>query len=93
MAGCQLTRKNYEHTISLCTKVLDKENNNVKALYRRGVAYGSLRDLEHAVADLEAAVTLEPHNHVAKEQFVIYNTKLQEANQKFEDMLRRMFKR
>ncbi|XP_076234193.1 tetratricopeptide repeat protein 9C [Calliopsis andreniformis] len=92
MAGCQLNRKNYEHTISLCTKVLNKENNNVKALYRRGVAHGSLRDFEKAVADLMIVVTLEPHNRAAKEQFLIYNVKLQEATQKFEDMVRRMFK-
>ncbi|XP_076392726.1 tetratricopeptide repeat protein 9C [Megachile rotundata] len=92
MAGCQLNRKNYEYTISLCTKVLDKENNNVKALYRRGVAHGNLKDLEKAVDDLKIATALEPHNHTLKEQFLIYNKKLQEANQKFEDMVRRMFK-
>ncbi|XP_029055855.1 peptidyl-prolyl cis-trans isomerase FKBP62-like [Osmia bicornis bicornis] len=92
MAGCQLNRKNYEHTISLCTKVLDKENNNVKALYRRGVAHGNLNDVERAVNDLKIATALEPHNSALKEQFLICNKKLQEANQKFEDMVRKMFK-
>ncbi|XP_031831554.2 tetratricopeptide repeat protein 9C [Nomia melanderi] len=92
MAGCQLNHKNYEHTISLCTKVLNKESNNVKALYRRGVAYGNLKDVEKAVTDLKKAVILEPNNRAAKEQLLIYDAKLQEANQKFEDMVRRMFK-
>ncbi|XP_033336210.2 tetratricopeptide repeat protein 9C [Megalopta genalis] len=92
MAGCQLKRKNYEYTISLCTKILSKESNNVKALYRRGVAYGNLNNVENAVADLRNAVSLEPGNRAAKEQFLIYDAKLQEANQKFQDMVRRMFK-
>ncbi|KOC62078.1 Peptidyl-prolyl cis-trans isomerase FKBP65 [Habropoda laboriosa] len=92
MAGCQLSRKNYEHTISLCSKILNKESNNVKALYRRGVAHGNLKDLEKAVMDLKSAVNLEPHNQMIKEQYFMYNTKLQEANKKFEDMVKRMFK-
>ena len=92
MAGCQLNYKNYEHVVSLCTKILNKESTNVKALYRRGVAHGNLKDLEKAVADLRTATTLEPHNRAAKEQFLIYNAQLQEANQKFGDMVKRMFK-
>ncbi|CAD1472215.1 unnamed protein product [Heterotrigona itama] len=72
-------------------KTLEKSN-NVKALYRRGVAHGNLKDVEKAVADLKNAANLEPHNQTIKEQLSIYNVKLQEANQKFENMMRRMFK-
>lgn len=92
MAGCQLNRKNYEHTISLCTKVLQKDGNNVKALYRRGIAHGNLKDIEKAAADLKQAVSLEPHNRAAKEQYQIYNAKVQEANQRFNNMVKKMFK-
>lgn len=92
MARCQLHQQNFEHTVTLCTKVLNKDKNNVKALYRRGVAYGSMKDIEKAVVDLKAALTLEPNNHIVKEQFHIYNTKLQEATQKCNDMVRKMFK-
>ncbi|CAK9822249.1 Peptidyl-prolyl cis-trans isomerase FKBP62 [Anthophora retusa] len=92
MAGCQLRRKHYSQTISLCNKILSKESDNVKALYRRGVAYGNLKDIDKAVMDLKGAVNLEPHDQMIKEQFILYNTKLQEANKKFEDMVKRMFK-
>lgn len=92
MAGCQLNRKNYEYTISLCNKILEKECYNVKALYRRGVAHGRLKDLEKAVDDLKNAIALEPHNVAVKEQFVAYNVRLQDANKKCDDMVRRMFK-
>ncbi|XP_017878230.1 70 kDa peptidyl-prolyl isomerase-like [Ceratina calcarata] len=92
MAGCHLKRKNYEYTVSLCTKVLDKEINNVKALYRRGVAYGNLKNIERAFLDLRNAFNLEPHNPTIKQQYLIYDAKCQEANKKCDDMIRRMFK-
>lgn len=91
MAECQLKQKNFEYTVALCTKVLDKDKDNVKALYRRGVAHGSMKDNERAVVDLKTALTLEPNNNAVKEQFYIYNTKLQDGNQKCNDMVRRMF--
>ncbi|XP_018301096.1 peptidyl-prolyl cis-trans isomerase FKBP4 [Mycetomoellerius zeteki] len=92
MAICQLKRKNYQHVITLCTKVLNKDENNVKALYRRGVAYGNIGDNENATADLKAVLTLESTNHSAKEQFEVYNSRLQESLQRNKDMMRRMFK-
>ncbi|XP_011872519.1 PREDICTED: 70 kDa peptidyl-prolyl isomerase-like [Vollenhovia emeryi] len=92
MAICQLKRKNYHHVVTLCTKVLDKDVDNVKALYRRGVAYGKMGDNEKATTDLKAVLTLESSNHSAKEQFDVYNNRLQESVQRSNDMLRRMFK-
>ncbi|XP_025261777.1 peptidyl-prolyl cis-trans isomerase FKBP4-like [Camponotus floridanus] len=92
MAMCHLSRKNYKHTITLCTKVLYKDKNNVKALYRRGVAYGNMNNNERAVVDMKEILILEPNNNAAKEQFNIYNTRLQESIQKSNDMMRKMFK-
>ncbi|XP_050464897.1 peptidyl-prolyl cis-trans isomerase FKBP4-like [Cataglyphis hispanica] len=92
MAMCHLNRKNYEHTITLCTKILDKDKNNVKALYRRGVAYGNMKNNEKAVADIKEVLTLEPNNNAAKEKFNIYNDRLQESVQRSNDMIKRMFK-
>lgn len=92
MAICQLKRKNYQHVVTLCTKVLDKDENNVKALYRRGVAHGSMGDNEKAIADLKVVLTLESSNHSAKEQFDVYNTRLQESIQRNKDMMKKMFK-
>lgn len=92
MATCQLSQNNYEHTVALCSKILDKDKKNVKALYRRGVAYGSMKDNEKAVADLKVALTLEPNNYTVKEHFITYNTRLQESIQRSNDMVRKMFK-
>jgi len=92
MAMCHLKQENYQHVVTLCTKILDKDENNVKALYRRGVAYGNMGDNEKAVADLKAILTLESSNQSAREQFDIYNTRLQESIKRNKDMVRRMFK-
>lgn len=92
MAMCQLSRKNYEHVVSLCGKVLDRDRGNVKALYRRGIAYGRMKDNEKAVADLKVALALEPGNCAVKEQFEACNSKLQESIERSNDMVRRMFK-
>ncbi|KAL0127908.1 hypothetical protein PUN28_003278 [Cardiocondyla obscurior] len=92
MAICQLKQNNYQHVITLCTKVLEKDGNNVKALYRRGVAYGKMGDNEKATTDLKVVLTLESDNHSAKEQFDVYNNKLQESIQRSNNMMKRMFK-
>lgn len=49
-----------------CSKALDFDPYNVKALYRRADAYqklGTTADLELCVMDLQEAQSLEPGNH------------------------------
>ncbi|KAE8730830.1 Peptidyl-prolyl cis-trans isomerase FKBP62 [Hibiscus syriacus] len=52
-AACQLKLKEYKQTEELCTKVLELESRNVKALYRRAEAYIQLVDLDLAEADVK----------------------------------------
>ncbi|XP_058808982.1 FK506-binding protein-like [Phymastichus coffea] len=92
MAECQLIRKNYDNAIALCCKVLAKEENNVKALYRRGVAYGNLRNYKKAIDDLKIVVYLEPNNSRALEKFNYYNEQWRSSVHAYEDMVRKMFK-
>ncbi|XP_066384651.1 peptidyl-prolyl cis-trans isomerase FKBP62-like [Miscanthus floridulus] len=47
-AACCLKLKDFTQATSLCSKVLEIESCNVKALYRRAQAYGELYDLELA---------------------------------------------
>ncbi|XP_024943921.1 peptidyl-prolyl cis-trans isomerase FKBP62-like [Cephus cinctus] len=92
MANCHLQRKNFEHTITLCTKILYKDEDNVKALYRRGVAYGNLRDLEKAAADMHRVLKLQPNNSLAQQHLSSFNEGLRTASKNFNTMVRRMFK-
>ena len=55
-----------------CTRVLEmhREDENVKALYRRGVARLELRLFEEAIADLRAACVADPKSKELREAFL-----------------------
>ena len=52
---CYLRLGKYHHAISYCTQALDKDDENEKALYRRGLAYLSIGELNLARKDLNQA--------------------------------------
>nr|XP_025637978.1 peptidyl-prolyl cis-trans isomerase FKBP62-like [Arachis hypogaea] len=61
-AACKLKLKDYKQAEKLCTKVLDLESTNVKALYRRAQAYIQLTDLDLAEFDIKKALEIDPNN-------------------------------
>ncbi|MBA0585155.1 hypothetical protein Gorai_015943 [Gossypium raimondii] len=61
-AACQLKLKDYKQAEELCTKVLELESRNVKALYRRAQAYIQLVDLDLAEAGIKKALEIDPGN-------------------------------
>lgn len=91
MAMCQLRHSNYQHAISLCDKVLARDADNVKALYRRGAAYGKCGDLERSVNDLRRVTELDPTNQAARQLLLRFGESLREQRQRCNDMIRRMF--
>lgn len=91
MVECHLIRKNFEHAISLCDKVLRRDENNVKALYRRAVARENLKDYERALEDMSRVVELEPTNLAAKKKHSFYSDKVFQAQKKYNDMVKKMF--
>lgn len=58
-AQCQLLQGEYYSVIEHCTTVLDKDPDNVKALYRRGRAYVKVFSPAEARTDLEKAAKLD----------------------------------
>ncbi|XP_045584096.1 AH receptor-interacting protein [Procambarus clarkii] len=56
---CQLIRGEYYAVIEHCTTVLEKDPDNVKALYRRGRAYVEVFSPAEARKDLEKAARLD----------------------------------
>ncbi|KAF2292546.1 hypothetical protein GH714_025436 [Hevea brasiliensis] len=59
-AACELKLKEYTQAEKLCTKVLEIESRNVKALYRRAQAYIQLADLDLAEFDIKKALEIDP---------------------------------
>ncbi|CAJ1921462.1 unnamed protein product [Sphenostylis stenocarpa] len=81
-AACKLKLKDYKEAEKLCTKVLDLESTNVKALYRRAQAYMQLSDLDLAELDIKKALEIDPNNRDLKLEYKTLKAKVKENNRK-----------
>ncbi|XP_027908240.1 peptidyl-prolyl cis-trans isomerase FKBP62-like [Vigna unguiculata] len=81
-AACKLKLKDYKQAEKLCTKVLELESTNVKALYRRAQAYIHLADLDLAEFDIKKALELDPDNREVKLEYRTLKEKMKEFNKK-----------
>ncbi|KMQ95238.1 peptidyl-prolyl cis-trans isomerase d-like protein [Lasius niger] len=71
LAAVHLNRKQYREVIHLCNEVLETDNTNGKALFRRGQAYTGLSEYKLGITDLERAFEMCPdkdtQDNIAKE--------------------------
>jgi FK506-binding protein 4/5 len=81
-AACKLKLKEYREAEKLCTKVLELESTNVKALYRRTQAYIELADLELAELDVKKALEIDPDNRDVKMVYKTLKEKIKEYNKR-----------
>ncbi|PKA54873.1 70 kDa peptidyl-prolyl isomerase [Apostasia shenzhenica] len=81
-AACKLKLKDYKEAEKLCTKVLETESSNVKALYRRAQAYIHLTDLDLAELDIKKALEIDPDNRDVKLEYRTLKEKIKEYNKK-----------
>lgn len=91
IASCHLQYKNYCHAIEMCNKVLFVEPNNVKALFRRAVAYMEIQEFDQAKADLKQVQQLEPRNAAAREKLQELKQWQRESDAKLAAAIRKMF--
>ncbi|XP_076951591.1 70 kDa peptidyl-prolyl isomerase-like [Bidens hawaiensis] len=81
-AACKLELRDYKQAVKLCTKVLDSDSNNVKALYRRAQACIWLVDLDVAEMDIKKALEIDPDNRDVKLEYKLLWEKVKEYNKK-----------
>ncbi|XP_050372338.1 peptidyl-prolyl cis-trans isomerase FKBP62-like [Argentina anserina] len=81
-AACKLKLKQYKQAEKLCTKVLELDSRNVKALYRRAQAYIQLVDLDLAELDIKKALEVDPNNKDVKLEYKLLKEKVREYNKK-----------
>ncbi|PKI67368.1 hypothetical protein CRG98_012238 [Punica granatum] len=81
-AACKLKLKDYKEAEKLCTKVLELDSRNVKALYRRAQAYINLADLDLAEFDIKKALEIDPDNREVKLEYKVLKEKVKEYNKK-----------
>ncbi|XP_024966315.1 peptidyl-prolyl cis-trans isomerase FKBP62-like isoform X2 [Cynara cardunculus var. scolymus] len=81
-AACKLKLKDYKQAEKLCTKVLEMESRNLKALYRRAQAYINVADLDLAELDIKKALEIDPDNRDVKVEYKMLKEKMKEYNKK-----------
>lgn len=62
LAACGLKMENFEGVRTMCSFVLRVSSNNIKAYFRRAMAFQHLGSFEDARKDLETALEIEPRN-------------------------------
>lgn len=81
-AACKLKLKEYKEAAKLCSKVLEVDSKNVKALYRRAQAYIELVELDLAELDIKKALEIDPDNRDVKLEYKVLKEKIKEYNKK-----------
>lgn len=80
----------YREALSACESVLQKDNNNVKALYRAGRVLSHLGEMDSAVKKLQKALTLSPQDKAIQLELKNVSKKKAHTLQKEREMYRRM---
>lgn len=86
-----LHQHNYKLCISAATTLLNVDEGNVKALFRRSVANTELQNYELATEDLKAALILDPNNKSLKRQQDIIKRKQKGLTDKYALAMKKLF--
>ncbi|XP_019261856.1 PREDICTED: 70 kDa peptidyl-prolyl isomerase-like isoform X2 [Nicotiana attenuata] len=65
-AACKLKIGEHQEASKLCSKVIEYDPRNVKALFRRAQAYLRINELEKAEIDIRKALKVDPNNRDVK---------------------------
>ncbi|KAI3494806.1 hypothetical protein L1887_40418 [Cichorium endivia] len=81
-AACWSKLKDYKQAKKLCTKVLELESTNVKALHMRAQEYINVADMDLAEIDIKKALEIDPYNKDVKLAYKVLKEKIKEYNKK-----------
>ncbi|KAL2913349.1 hypothetical protein HK105_207094 [Polyrhizophydium stewartii] len=92
MAACYIRQERYTKAVDFCDKVLKKDENNVKAHFRKGQALLKSNNLDPAEQSLLKAAKLAPTDLGVRETLEQVRTRIRELEQKSRDELRARLK-
>ncbi|OVA08617.1 Peptidyl-prolyl cis-trans isomerase [Macleaya cordata] len=92
-AACCLKLNNFQEAIELCSKVLDVEFHNVKALYRRAQAYMKTAEFDLSELDIKKAFEVDPNNREVKSIHKTLKQLQSESNKRDAKLYTNMFAR
>lgn len=90
-AACKLKLKDHKAVVTLCTKVLEMEPENVKALYRRAQAYVQIGESGLAESDITKALEIDPQNRDVRLEYKKLKQKDGEYSKKTAEIYENMF--
>lgn len=88
-AFCHLGLEEYAAAAEDCSKVIESDESNIKARFRRATALGELREFDRAFEDIEAALSIEPGNS----ELTRLRTQLQKRQKQHQKRERSFYKR
>lgn len=91
LSSCYFRNQSWNMVIDLCTRVFTYDPDNVKALYKIGVAYQNDRNFEKAKEVFCRALELEPGNKACAEHLDYVKDELRQAEIKVNNMMKKMF--
>lgn len=91
IAAVKIAGQKWEDAFKECDKVLEIEENNVKALFRRGQAYNGMQEYSKALEDLNKAQSLQPNDKTIANQIVKIKHAKNAYVQKEKKMYSKMF--
>ena len=91
MSACQLISGNNPGVITNCTSALEIDPKCVKALYRRGTAYGNLNDYELALKDLQLAHEIGGNDRNIDDLLRTTKQRLEQYNKTLGQSLKNLF--
>lgn len=91
LAACQLRLRQPANAACNCSKTLALQPANTKALFRRGLAYDAMNDLEGAVQDLKGVLRVEPGNRAARRELDRVMERIKARDAKLARAMQKMF--
>ncbi|XP_063152387.1 FK506-binding protein-like [Candoia aspera] len=91
LAACQLRLHQPANAAHNCSKTLVLQPANTKALFRRGLAYDAMNDLEGAVQDLKGVLRVEPGNRAARRELERVTERIRARDARLAQAMQKMF--
>ncbi|XP_037631863.1 peptidyl-prolyl cis-trans isomerase FKBP5 [Sebastes umbrosus] len=91
LALCFLRIKEFSQVVENCNKVIELDENNEKALYRRGEARLLRNDFSLAMEDFQHVLQVNPANQAARAQIFICQSKIKEHHEQDKKTYANMF--
>jgi len=91
LAICCMKLKRWQQAVDNCTRVLEIEKDNPKALFRRGTSYAELKMYDEAKSDLNAATKLNPKDPAIRKELQRITGLVKDETEKQKKVFAKMF--